>query len=300
MINRILLVLVCILSFMLLLIKSSNENTTFFSNEIKIKIKDKNTNQVTEMSLEEYVIGVVAGEMPASFHEEALKAQAVAARTYALYKIENTQKKYHVFNDVSDQSYITEDDMQTKWKNDFNKYYNKIKEAVGDTSGVVMSYNNKIIESLYFSMSNGYTENAGLVFSEDKAYLQSVKSEYENSNLKNYEVTKTIDKKELCKKIVINCEKILIDGIELSASGRVNYITINNKKIKGTDFRKLLGLRSTDFTIKLNKDTVDITTRGYGHGVGMSQHGANEMSKNGFKYEEILNYFYQNIEIGLL
>ena len=300
MINRILLVLVCILSVMLLLIKSSNENTTFFSNEIKIKIKDKNTNQVTEMPLEEYVIGVVAGEMPASFHQEALKAQAVAARTYALYKIENTKKEYHVFNDVSDQSYITKDDMRTKWKNDFNKYYNKIKESVGDTSGVVMSYNNKIIESLYFSMSNGYTENAGLVFSEDKAYLQSVKSEYENSNLKNYEVTKTIDKKELCKKIVINCDKILIDGIELSASGRVNYITINNKKIKGTDFRKLLGLRSTDFTIKLNNDTVDITTRGYGHGVGMSQHGANEMAKKGFKYEEILNYFYQNIEIGLL
>ena len=296
--NKILLIIVLALLLVYVTIDGSKSTTFFSSPKInKINVKDTTKNTIEKLNLEDYIIGVVAAEMPASFNEEALKAQAIASRTYAVYKMENSNQEYDVVTDVSNQSYITIDEMKNKWKSEFDKYYNKIKNAVDKTRGEVMYYNNNIVEAYYFAMSNGYTENANLVFSEDRDYLQSVESIYDNENLKNFEVTKVFKKSDVCTKLNINCESIEINNIERSNTGRVNTININNKKFKGTEVRKLLGLRSTDFTISIDNDVVSITTKGYGHGVGMSQYGANGMANNGYSFDEILKYYYKNVEI---
>lgn len=294
--NRILLIVTICLSLVLLSMSSSN--TTFFYTEPNITIKDTNTNSISSLKLEEYVIGVVASEMPASFNEEALKAQAIASRTYAVYKMQNSDMDYDVVTDVSDQGYITIEKMKTKWGSDFDKYYSKIQNVVNNTKGKVMLYDDKIIEAYYFAMSNGYTEDVSLVFSEDRDYLKSVESVYEDESLKNFEVTKSYTKEEICTKLEVDCSNLIFTKIVRSDTGRVNTILVNDKTIKGTVFRSKLGLRSTDFDILEDGNNVIITTRGYGHGVGMSQYGANGMANAGYNYEEILKYYYKNIEIS--
>ena len=294
--NRILLIVIFCLSLILVFI-SSSKNTTFFYSKPTITIKDSKTNVISTVDLEEYIIGVVAAEMPASFNIEALKAQAIASRTYATFKMANTTAAYDVVTDVTDQSYITNEEMQAKWKEDYDIYYEKIKNAVNSTKGMVMLYNDEVIEAYYFSMSNGYTEDVSLVFSEDREYLQSVKSIYDNEELNNFQVTKQFNKNDFCQKLEIKCKEIKISNINRSNTNRVNTLKVNDKIFKGTRFRSLLGLRSTDFDIEIKNGIVEITTRGYGHGVGMSQYGANGMAKAGYSYEEILNYYYKNIKI---
>ena len=297
--NKILLIVVIILSFVLVYV-SSREVTTFFNTEAskKIVVKDKN-NLLKTLNIEDYIVGVVAAEMPASFNEEALKAQAVASRTYAIYKINTSTGDFDVVTDVSNQSYITIDEMKTKWGSDFDKYYKKIKEVVDNTKGEVMTYDGEVIEAYYFAMSNGYTEKSSLVFAVDKDYLQSVESNYE-SDLKNFEVTKEFTKNEICTKLNVSCDSLNIANIERSETGRVNKITINGVTFKGTEVRKKLDLRSTDFTITKDGDKYLITTKGYGHGVGMSQYGANGMASEGYNYQDILKYYYQNIEFSTI
>ena len=160
-----------------------------------------------------------------------------------------------------------------------------------------MYYNDEIVEAYYFALSNGYTENSKLVFNENKDYLQSVEVT-SDTKVKNFEVVKKFKKEEMCKKLKIDCNNLNIGNIERSNTNRVNYIVVNNKKIKGTTFRKQLGLRSTDFSIEEDDKNIYITTRGYGHGVGMSQYGANGLANIGYTYEEILKYFYKNIIIN--
>lgn len=296
--NKILLIVVVILS--IVAISSSKKETAYFNNEkntevkneeIKLTVKDTSTGNITNIDLEEYVIGVIAGEMPASFEMEALKAQAIASRTYAIYKMKSSKGTYDLVTDKSNQVYITKDAMQENWQNNYEYYYNKIKKAVDETKGLVMTYDKDVILSMYFAKSNGKTEDSSYVFGSNKEYLQSVESPESNftSNV-------SINKKEFCNKLNIDCKSIIIKDINKTSSGRVNTININGKEYKGTEIRSLLGLRSTDFTININ-DTINITMNGYGHGVGMSQYGANEYAKSGKNYEEILKHYYQNINI---
>lgn len=298
--NKILLAIVVILSFVnIVVIGFKNKpNHSFFSEEKNIKIKDEENN-ISELNIEEYLIGVLAAEMPASFEIEALKAQAVAARTYALYKIEHSANKdYNVLTNTTDQSYISKEEMKEKWQNDYEKYYTKIKSAIEDTKNEAIFYNNDIIEAFYFSMSNGKTEESETVFQESLPYIESVDSRWDNENLSNFVVTKELSKNDFCQKLSLNnCEIINITGINKSEGNRINTITINDKEFMGTTIRKLLNLRSTDFDISINNNTIYITTKGYGHGVGMSQYGANGMAKEGYDYKEILNHYYQNITI---
>lgn len=292
--NKILLVIAFSLGIIAVSI-SSEENTTFFNNQQNIKVKKDD--KVDNLELENYIIGVVAAEMPASFHEEALKAQAIASRTYAIYKINSSKEDYDILASVSNQGYITEGEMKAKWLDEYEKYYNKIKEAVISTKGKILKYNGDVVEAYYFAMSNGYTEESSLVFSEEKDYLKSVKSIYDNSSINNFKKEVIIEKNKFCAKLVLDCNEIIINNIERSNTNRVNTITINNKTFKGTEFRKLLDLRSTDFAIEIT-DFIKITTLGYGHGVGMSQYGANGMANNGYKYDEILKYYYKDVEIS--
>lgn len=289
--NKFLLLIVVILSF--LAIGSFKEETTSFNMEEKEEtiIAVKSEDGIENIDLEEYVLGVIAGEMPASFHEEALKAQAISARTYAVYKMKNSQTDYDVVTDITNQVYIDTDKMQEMWGENFQGYYEKIKNAVSSTQDLIMTYNGEVICSMYFSSTNGYTEDAQLVFGTSQEYLKSVYSPETSS-----EVTKEFSQNEFCQKLNISCNEIKISNIEKSSSGRINSISINNKTFKGTELRNLLGLRSTDITIETGEN-ITITTKGYGHGVGMSQYGANTLANEGKTYEEILKYYYQNINI---
>ena len=272
----------------------SNETTFFEPNEIKEKkhnvivhIKDKDL----YLDLEDYVIGVLGAEMPASFNEEALKAQAVASRSFAMSKVKNNV--IEISSTISDQVYHTNYQLFDKWKDGYNQYFNKIFKAVNDTKGEVVSRNGEILRTYYFSMSNGKTENSQNVF--DVSTFLSVDSPYENTNLKNFEVEREFTKDELLK--LLNLNEIDVQNVTKNDTGHVDNIVITNKKFKGTEFRRLLNLRSTDFEIRKSGDNYLIKTRGYGHGVGMSQYGANEMAKKGFDYRDIISHYYQNSEM---
>jgi stage II sporulation protein D len=280
-------------------VRNKEESNHSFLSTKEIKIKDKN-NEIQTLDIEDYLVGVLAAEMPASFEEEALKAQAVAARSYAIYKINHSENTtYDILTDVTNQSYISKEEMQEKWQNDYEKYLGKITNAVNKTKNEVMYYDNEVIEAFYFSMSNGKTEEAATVFSEDLPYLKSVDSSWENEELKNFLVTTEFSKKEFLEKInQENSNEIIITDITKTASSRISSLVINNVTYTGTELRKLLNLRSTDFTIEEQENKVLITTKGYGHGVGMSQYGANMMAKEGYNYQEILNYYYNDIIIN--
>lgn len=304
--NKILLIVVLILlPFAVISFQKKETNFNLQQKENKNNIKKEeyiiklkqNNEEIINLNLEDYIIGVVAGEMPASFEEEALKAQAIASRTYAMYK-HNKNNNYDVVATTSDQVYLTKDEMKNKWNQNYQKYFNKIEKAVNDTKGLVMKYHDEIIVAYYFAMSNGYTEDAINVFNEQKDYLTSVESNFEEEITANVVQTKTFTKAEFCNLLNISCEKINIKIEEKSPSGRINKININNKSFLGVDIRKILNLRSTDFVINLTNNEVQITTKGYGHGVGMSQYGANAMAKNGQNYENILKHYYQNITIS--
>lgn len=254
--------------------------------QINVEISDK----LLTIDIEEYIIGVVAGEMPALFEEEALKAQAVAARTYL---INHLQTENSIKNTTDDQVYLTKAEMKDKWEEDYDKYYNKIKQAVTATKDLIMYYQNEPIKAYYFSTSNGYTASSISVFNEQKEYLTSVESPFDKDNSHTIEISK----QDFCNKLDISCNEISITNIKKDNSNRISKITINKKEYKGTQIRKLLSLRSTDFTINIKDTTIEITTKGYGHGVGMSQYGANNMAKLGYTYEEILKYYYQDIKI---
>ena len=263
--------------------------------ESEITIKINKDNVIQELSLEEYIVGVVAGEMPASFNLEALKAQAVASRTYAMYKILNYDNRYDVETTSDDQVYISQEEMKEKWGVEFNTYYNKIKDAVISTKDLVMKKDNKVFKSFYFSMSNGYTEDSMTVFGENTS--NSVSSPWDNETLNKFKVTTEFTENDLKAKLNITNDINILEILSIDNTNRVEKIKVNDKTFTGIEFRKLLNLRSTDFTIEKEKSVYIITTKGYGHGVGMSQYGANGMAKEEYKYNEILEYYYQNIEI---
>lgn len=265
---------------------SNNRDSTIYVSTII-------NNEKTELSLEDYIVGVVSCEMPASFDIEALKAMSVAARTYALYK-RNKNKTLKTTTD--DQCYIDINTMKNKWKNNFDKYYDKISNAVNDTKGEYMTYNDKAIIAFYFSISNGKTENVENVFSQKLDYLVSVDSSWDKKNSSNEKDIK-MKVSDFLKKLSINDKKINDIKIDRSSTNRINNIKINGKSYKGTKFRSLLNLKSTDIEIKYDNDYVYIHTVGYGHGVGMSQYGANYMAQDGYKYEDILKHYYTGIKI---
>lgn len=276
------------------------KETTFFNNDTSKAISRTNKNSKTVivhvkdkdlyLDLEDYVTGVVAAEMPALFDEEALKAQAVASRSYAMSSVKN-----HIItisSSISDQVYKTNYELSDNWQGNYDKYFKKIQEAVRETENLVIKRDSKILRTYYFSMSNGYTENSLAVFNENT--FESVSSSLEQK-LSNYLKTVTFTKNELCK--LLKLDDINIQNIKRNETNHVDKIIINNKEFTGVKFRKLLNLRSTDFEIEEDNGEYIIVTKGYGHGVGMSQYGANEMAKIGKKYEEILNHYYKNTEI---
>jgi len=273
---------------------STNQTTTVTSGRT---IKFNNGGVISNIDLEEYVIGVVAAEMPASFHTEALKAQAVVARTYAMKK---ASKGITLVNSTSHQVYNSINQMKAKWGSSYTTYYNKIKNAVNATKGQVLKHNGGYIDALYFSMSNGKTELPTYVWSTSYPYLQVVSSSWdENISASKHTVTMTY--KNLSGKLGVTVnEQSEIEVLSRTAGDRVNEISIAGKTFTGIKLRSLLGLRSADFSIEKTSTGVIITTKGFGHGVGMSQYGANGAAKAGYTYRQILNHYYTDVNLVTL
>lgn len=267
-----------------------------------IRVKRLNTNNIETIPLEEYIVGVLAGEMPINFDIEALKAQAVASRSYALKRIEyNKDKEYDVVDSILNQVYLDNEYLKKAWGNNYVKNINKLRKAVNATIDEYLSYNSLVVDALFFSTSNGYTEDSQAVFNFECDYLKSVESPWDSEVSSAYLTNKTLSLKEFYQKLNLPYNKNLnVEILKRSSTNRILLLKINNQEFKGTDLYSKLSLRSTDFTITLLGDNVKITTKGYGHGVGMSQYGALGMAKKGYTYEEILKHYYKNTFITKL
>jgi stage II sporulation protein D len=311
----------------LIFLKSCKENINVFnlnnenivkSSEItfpedgKVKIYRKEKGRVDKLDLEEYIMGVVASEVPASFDEEALKSQAIAARTFYLSKRNNPcsdakAKGAEICDTSNCQVYMDKKDRISTWKNsEAESNWNKIQKAVLDTKGQVLTYENSILEyPQFFATSSGKTEDAKDVFSIDVPYLKSEESKGEEIAPK-YKTTVEIPINEFVNKINKKYSTARLKKSNLASqviiesytkAGSTKEIKIGNETIKGTDFRALFNLNSTNFKFVFNENLVRIDCTGYGHDVGMSQWGANIMGKNGFTYDEILKHYYNGVQI---
>ena len=271
-----------------------SENIEELFDEIIIYVMRTNTQEIQEILLEDYVVGVVAAEMPARFESEALKAQAVAARTYGLRILRGRD---YLYDTVDHQVFKDVYQLEAKWGDGFDYYYNKIRDAVYATKGLVMKYDDDLIEALFFAMSNGMTENSEDIFSRNAPYLRSVNSEWDR-NGNNFEVTRTFNLSEL--RNIFDNRNLMgssFNIMSLTEAGSVNEVNVGGTILTGPEFRRRLGLRSSAFTIANHIDSIKITTLGHGHGVGMSQVGANQMALMGKDFMEILHHYYQGVNI---
>lgn len=278
--------------------------------EAKITVYIKDEDKVAEMSKSQYLKEVVSAEMPASFEEEALKAQAVAARSYLearqnAYKTSGAPEVHKGADICTDpthcKAWISEQKRRESWGADADKNWSKISKAVEDTEGEVITYNDEVISAVFHSTSSGKTENSKDVWGGDRPYLVSVDSPGDAQSPK-YKSEKQITLTEFKKIAQDNIEgvdfsKELVGDIARSEAGGILTISIGGVKIKGTQLRKLYDLRSANVRINIDGDTVSFDVTGFGHGVGMSQYGANYLAAQGKSYIDILKTYYTGVEI---
>lgn len=277
--------------------------------ELPVNIYVNDQKKLLRIPLEEYLKGVVAAEMPADFATEALKAQAVVARTYTVYRMRvfgGQGCKAHPAADVctdtsQGQAWQSEDALRKKWGAlKFPFYWRKISQAVESTRGKIVTYDGEPIEAVYHAASGGRTEDAVAVWGRAVPYLRSVASPYET--VPQYEGKKTkFTLKDLSGRTGVPVAVLersrnkglpALQVLERSESGRALRVRVGDTEFTGREIREKLGLPSTLFLVRVVPDGVEIETRGYGHGVGLSQHGANGLAKRGRSYEEIIYYYY--------
>ena len=281
--------------------KKEEIKLNYESNTI-IRVKRLSSSEIEYLPFEEYIVGVLAGEMPIYFEKEALKAQAVAARSYALKKIEyNKDNEYDVVDSVLNQVYLDNQYLKEAWGNKYVDNINKLREVVNDTSLEYLDYNGEVIDALFFSTSNGYTENSSLVFNIDLPYLQSVTSMWDSSTSSAFRSTKKISSSDFYSSLGLEKSNILnFKVLKRSSTNRILNLSINSTEFTGRELYDKLGLKSTDFSLKQDGDTIIIDTVGYGHGVGMSQYGAEGMALEGYSYKDILSHYYVGTSIKKL
>ncbi len=264
--------------------------------------------ETVETTMAEWLPGAVAGEMPAGFEAEALKAQAVAARTYILYLM-TTTKAAHPDADVCDdpgccKAHLTEEQMRANWGEDYDANYAKILGAVRSTDGQYLAWEGKPIEAVFHSSSAGMTEDAAEVWSA-RPYLVSVDSPETVDDVPNYVTSVSVPASDFAAKVLEAHPDAQLSGesafwlgeVSYDASGRVDSAEIGGVAVPGTELRTLFGLRSTAFTLDYAGGAFLFTVTGYGHGVGMSQYGANVMAQGGSGYAEILAHYYPGAEL---
>lgn len=275
-----------------------------------VKLYHKKTKKVEELSLDEYLYGVVSAEMPASFEEEALKAQAVVARTFTLYKIVHNSKK-HENADICDdstccQAWISKEDRLARWDDSKkDEYWNKIVKAVNTTQGKMITYNGEPINAFFHANSGGTTEPPVNVWGgSGYPYLQAVTTAGEDA-YSQYASNVTVTQKQFEETILKAHKDFKIDFSkkdciqvkEYTEGNRVKTIQVGNLSLSGVEMRTLFGLRSANFKITMEKQNIKFEVTGYGHGVGMSQTGADSLAKQGKTYEEIIHHFYTGVEV---
>ncbi len=266
---------------------------------------------VKQIPIENYVKGVIFAEMPMNFKLEALKAQAIAARTYIVQKMKESQKKgsnqheYLVIDTTLNQAYIDEHRMEEQLNGEqMKKFKKKLDQAVTETKDQIILFKQEPIQATYFSTSNGYTENAEDYWANSLPYLRSVKSPWDEKCSPKYRQEFTFSCDELLNKLELkqihkrNIQNIPIEVTERTKSNRIKKIKIGNTVFEGRVIREKLGIASTDFEWKWLNSELVITTYGYGHGVGMSQYGANGMASLGKTAKEIIYYYYPGVTLG--
>ncbi len=278
---------------------------------IIIKVYNYKTDEIVSMELDNYLKGVVAAEMPAAYHIEALKAQSVASRTYTLKKLPAfggngcNQPGADISTDYRyDQAWYSEKEMKERWGFfSYFYYWARISRAVEETSEKVVVYNNKLIDSVYHSNSGGKTEDAGVVWGKSLPYLCSVDSPYDENHVKNYKHVKeiTLEKINEIMGTTLHTEKNNIEGkvdvLKYSNTGRVLKIQLGEQTFSGEEVRKKLKLTSTKFELDIKGQNIIFNIVGNGHGVGMSQDGADGFAKNGYNYKQILEHYYRGVDI---
>ena len=280
-----------------------------YSKYKNIKLLHQDTNQIEEINLDEYIINVVSAEMPVDYELEALKAQAIVARTYTIYKITTSRK--HENADICDkstccQAWISKEDRFKRWDEDKRiSNWNKIVKTVNETAGKIITYEGKPINAFFHANSGGKTQIPFYVWGgTGYPYLQVVATNGEE-NYSQYSSQAKFTKEEFIEKVKKEHEDFEIDFekenciqiIERDESNRVVTVKIGNLNLSGVETRTLLGLRSANFTIEINNNEIIFKVIGYGHGVGMSQTGADALAKQGKNYEEIIKHFYTGVEI---
>ena len=276
------------------------------STVVRVKSED---GAVTEMTVADYLWSVVAAEMPASFEPEALKAQAITARTYAAWKMAAGDADHpdaDVCTDITCcQAFITPEQAAENWGDEAAVYRQKIAAAVSATDAQQITYGGQPIQAVFFSSAAGRTEDAVAVWGREVPYLTGVDSP-EGEGIPNYRTEVTLSAADIKKIVLQRYPGANLTGSPsgwfknrtLTASGRVDTMDVGGIPVKGTEIRTLFGLRSACFTVEPGTDEVTFHVTGYGHGVGMSQYGANTLAKEGKTCEEILKWYYTGVEIG--
>lgn len=275
-----------------------------------IKVWHEKTSSVEEIPFDEYLYGVVSAEMPASFEKEALKAQAVVARTYTLYKIIHNSGK-HAGADICDsssccQAWISKEDRLARWEENVRQSnWDKIVEAVDATTGEIVTYQGEPINAFFHSNSGGKTETTINVWGGNSyPYLQSVATAGEEG-YSQYASEVSLSKQTFIDKIkekhadftIDFAEENCIQILEYTDGDRVKTIRMGNLELSGVEVRTLLSLKSANFKVEVQQENIKFYVVGYGHGVGMSQTGADSMAKQGSNYKEIIQHFYTGVEI---
>ena len=263
---------------------------------------------VETVTMSDWLPGVVAGEMPALFEEEALKAQAVAARTYIMYSM-GREKPAHPEADVCDdpaccKAHSTDETLREKWGESYEENMARVLEAVRSTDGEYMSYGGEVIQAVFHSSSSGRTEDSAAIW-QAEPYLVSVESPETAEDVPNYVTSVTVSPEDFREAVLtVHPEAefgenpaFWLGAAVLDASGRVESVDIGGTQVPGTELRTIFKLRSTAFTLDYTAEGFLFTVTGYGHGVGMSQYGANVMAEDGADYEEILTHYYPGAEL---
>lgn len=265
--------------------------------------------EVEEMSMSEYLEGVLRAEMPASFEQEALCAQAVAARTYTLYKLAsggNHAPDADICGDPSCcQAYLGKEQAAANWGGSAERYEAKIENAVSATDGQTILYDNAPILAVFHSSSAGQTKSAGQVWTQDLPYLQSVSSPEKEAEIPNYYSRAAFTQEEFKEKFLAAFPEADLSGsaagwvrdLTVTEGGNVDQVTIGGVPVRGSQVRSIFGLRSASFEVELEDGQIVFFVTGYGHGVGMSQYGANEMAKEGASWQEIIQHYYTGVTI---
>lgn len=268
------------------------------------------TGKTLSVSDFEYVCGAVAAEMPMTYHEEALKAQAVACYTNAQRLKEDKSASASIGGaDISDntsvhQGYMSKEERQSKWGESYDKYEQKLEEAVKAVSGQTLQYDGKLCMAAFTAICAGSTESAEIIWGGEVPYLVSVRSSGDTLS-PDYSVTVSLTRAQFLaglEKLGVSADKKsnlkkLVGKIKKSKAGTVTSITLGGKDFTGLKVREALNLRSPTFDVTAGSDTVTFKTFGYGHGVGMSQYGADYMATDGSDYREILEHYYTGAKV---